>query len=154
MFIKSTRRDFLSNTAMALAASTLPIDLYAERETDSSLPPRQANFDDDWKFSKGDVQGAHLNHFSDENWTKVILPHDWSIEGPFNKDTVGGETCAYLPTGIGWYRKQFTLPPSMSGQKTSIRFDGVYQRSEVWINGQYLRAISTVILWERVPTGM
>ena len=138
MFIKSTRRAFLSNTAMAMAASKLPVDLYPERATDNSLPPRQTNFDDDWKFSKGDVQGAHLTHFSDENWSTVILPHDWSIEGPFNKDTVGGETCAYLPTGIGWYRKQFTSPPTAARQKTFIQFDGVYQRSEVWINGHSL----------------
>ncbi|WP_260741575.1 sugar-binding domain-containing protein [Tunturiibacter lichenicola] len=138
MFIKSTRRDFLSNTALAMAASTLPVDLYAERATDSSLPPRQTNFDDDWRFSKGDVQGAQLTDLSDEKWSKVILPHDWSIEGPFDKDTVGGETCAYLPTGIGWYRKHFTLPPPAAGQKTFIQFDGVYQCSEVWINGHSL----------------
>ena len=138
MFIKSTRRAFLSNTAMAMAASKLPVDLYPERATDNSLPPRQTNFDDDWKFSKGDVQGAHLTYFSDENWSTVILPHDWSIEGPFNKDTVGGETCAYLPTGIGWYRKQFTSPPTAARQKTFIQFDGVYQRSEVWINAHSL----------------
>jgi beta-galactosidase len=138
MFIKSTRRDFLSNTAMALAASKLPVDLYSDRATDGSLPPRQMNFDDDWKFSKGDLQGAHLYRFSDETWSKITLPHDWSIEGPFDKDAVGGETSAYLPTGIGWYRKEFTLLPTASGRKTFIWFDGVYQRSGVWINGHSL----------------
>jgi beta-galactosidase len=138
MFFKSTRRDFLGNTAMAMAASKLPVELYPERARDGAPPPRQVNFDDDWRFSKGDIEGAHLTNFSDKNWSKVLLPHDWSIEGPFNKDTVGGETCAYLPTGIGWYRKQFTLPPTAAGQKTFIQFDGVYQCSEGWINGHSL----------------
>ena len=138
MLIKSTRRDFLGNTAMAMAASKLPVKLLAERATDRSLPPRQTNFDDDWKFSKGDIQDAHLPGLRDENWSQVNLPHDWSIEGPFDKSTVGGETCAYLPTGIGCYRKHFTLPAAAAKQKTYIQFDGIYQCSEVWINGRSL----------------
>ena len=44
----------------------------------------------------------------------------------------------YLPTGIGWYRKRFSIPESYRDRKVSIEFDGVYQLSEVWINGQYL----------------
>src|SRR5208283_4622079 len=39
---------------------------------------------------------------------------------------------------IGWYRKHFNIPESYSGRKVFIQFDGVYQLSEVWINGQYL----------------
>ena len=30
------------------------------------------------------------------------------------------------------------MPASYQGRKVSIEFDGVYQNSEVWINGQYL----------------
>ena len=44
----------------------------------------------------------------------------------------------YLPTGIGWYRKHFSIPDSYRDRKVAIEFDGVYQHSEVWINGQYL----------------
>ena len=43
-----------------------------------------------------------------------------------------------MPTGIGWYRKRFRLPASYKDRKVVIEFDGVYQNSEVWINGQYL----------------
>jgi len=138
MSIGYTRRDFLSNTAMAVVASKLPVNLYSESAKESTLPLRQTAFDDDWKFLKGDVQDAHLPDFDDEKWSKISLPHDWSIEGPFSKDAPGGETCAYLPMGIGWYRKQFTMPAITVGQKIFIRFDGVYQRSEVWVNGHSL----------------
>jgi hypothetical protein len=72
MFVKSTRRDLLNSAAMAVAASKLPVDLHPELERVSSLPFRQTNFDDDWKFSKGDIQGAHLSHFSDENWSQGL----------------------------------------------------------------------------------
>jgi beta-galactosidase len=43
-----------------------------------------------------------------------------------------------LPTGIGWYRKHFHLPASYKDKLVTIEFDGVYQNSEVWINGEYL----------------
>jgi len=45
---------------------------------------------------------------------------------------------ANLPTGIGWYRKHFNLPESFKDSKVAVEFDGVYENSEVWINGQYL----------------
>ncbi|HEV2619538.1 MAG TPA: glycoside hydrolase family 2 TIM barrel-domain containing protein, partial [Acidobacteriaceae bacterium] len=123
---------------MAVAASTLPIDLHAGTAANNTLPPRQINFDDDWLFSKGDMEGAQRSGFRDDKWSKVTLPHDWSIEGPFSEDAPGGGTCAYLPTGIGWYRKRFTLPPASAKRKISVQFDGIYQCSEVWINGHYL----------------
>ncbi len=135
---RSTRRNFLINTATAIVATTLPVGLYSENVPEGTNLLRQIDFDDNWKFLKGDVQGAHLSSFDDERWNKIHLPHDWSIEGPFNEDAPGGGTCAYLPMGIGWYRKGFLLSPTTTGQKTSIQFDGIYQCSEVWINGHSL----------------
>ncbi|GAI57990.1 unnamed protein product, partial [marine sediment metagenome] len=40
--------------------------------------------------------------------------------------------------GLGWYRKTFTLPSSMSDKKISIEFDGVYMDSYIYLNGQLL----------------
>src|SRR5207248_2781491 len=40
--------------------------------------------------------------------------------------------------GIGWYRKQFTLPKKFSGERVFIEFDGVMQNSKIWINGVLL----------------
>ena len=64
------------------------------------------------------------------------LPHDWSIEGPYSQKNAAGT--AFLPAGIAWYRKTFQLPASLAGRKVSIRFDGVYRDSIVWINGELL----------------
>src|ERR1022692_1846369 len=44
----------------------------------------------------------------------------------------------YLPTGLGWYRKKFRVPAEDRDRVAVLEFDGVYQNSEVWINGQYL----------------
>ena len=76
--------------------------------------------------------------FADAGWRDVDLPHDWSIEGPVEENAPSGGSGAYLPTGIGWYRKSFACPSSDRGRVVVLEFDGVYQNSEVWINGQYL----------------
>ena len=73
---------------------------------------------------------------ADKDWRSVDLPHDWSIEGPYSQKNASGT--GFLPGGIAWYRKTFTLPASQRGRKISVRFDGVYRDSDVWINGQHL----------------
>jgi len=65
----------------------------------------------------------------------VDLPHDWSIEGPFSEKEPAQ---ASLPAGIGWYRRRFRLPESYRDRVVVIEFGGIYENSEVWINGQYL----------------
>ncbi len=94
------------------------------------------NFNFDWKFYKGDVKEGYALNINESGWRSLDLPHDWSIEGPFSKDNFS--CTAYLPGGIGWYRKTFTVPVSQKEKKTFICFDGIYNNSEVWINGHYL----------------
>ncbi len=96
------------------------------------------NFGKNWKFILGDIPGSNKADFDDSNWRILDVPHDWSIEGDFSSDhpaTAGGGA---LPGGIGWYRKTFTLPESLKGKLVFIDFDGIYQNSKVWINGNYL----------------
>lgn len=94
------------------------------------------DFNDGWRFLKGNVKGAEQVAFDDTAWRKLDLPHDWSIEGPYS---ASNPSCnGYLPGGIGWYRKTFALPPSARSRRVSIVFDGVYRDSDVWINGHHL----------------
>jgi hypothetical protein len=94
------------------------------------------NFDNGWRFYRGDAAGADQPAFSDRAWRPLNLPHDWSIEGPYSAANASGT--GYLPGGIGWYRKTFQLPASARGRKIYIDFDGVYRDSDVWINGHLL----------------
>jgi beta-galactosidase len=131
-----TRRDFLSGAAKAGVVSALNIDMTAQQAAETNYPPRRSSFDSDWKFFLGDPEGAQSPDFNDNDWRLLDLPHDWSIEGTFSQGAPAAGTGAYLPTGIGWYRKQFLLPAGTSGKRVTLQFDGVYQRSEVWINGK------------------
>ncbi|MES2276392.1 MAG: sugar-binding domain-containing protein [Bacteroidota bacterium] len=104
------------------------------------IPASRYHFlmDHNWKFTLGDKELAKNTDFNDNDWRSVDLPHDWSIEGEFDKDAPTGGGGGYLPTGIGWYRKTFKMPVSAKDKQVSIQFDGIYQNSEVWINGHYL----------------
>ena len=94
--------------------------------------------DYNWKFIQNDIKGAEKIDFDDTQWRELNLPHDWSIEGEFNKNAVTGGSGGFLPTGIGWYRKHFNIPDIRENQQFTIEFDGVYMNSDVWINGHHL----------------
>jgi Beta-galactosidase/beta-glucuronidase len=96
------------------------------------------NFDKNWKFNFGDVTEGQAPGFDDSQWRILDLPHDWSIEGKFDKNNPAGTGGGALPGGIGWYRKTFTLPASEQEKHIFIDFDGIYRNSEAWINGHYL----------------
>jgi beta-galactosidase len=127
-----TRRALLGGAAGLAAAAAIG-------ESAETTPARvRDSFDFGWKFFKGDAPGAEEPGFADAAWRALDLPHDWSIEGPFTQDAPASGSGGYAPTGIGWYRKRFRLPAGYAGRRVSIEFDGVYQNSEVWINGRYL----------------
>jgi beta-galactosidase len=52
--------------------------------------------------------------------------------------SVSGNDGGYYPTGLGWYRKAFTVPAAWKGKQVGIYFEGVYMDSEVFINGESL----------------
>jgi beta-galactosidase len=112
------------------------LNLYAQNVKETSRIV--LNFDIDWRFLKGDAAGAENSSFDDSQWRNLNVPHDWSIEGPYDKTNPTSRGGGYLPAGIGWYRKKFTASEAGSKQKVFIEFDGVMANSDVWINGFHL----------------
>ncbi len=92
-------------------------------------------FDEGWRFLEGDSNGAAAVAFDDSKWRQLSVPHDWSIEGPFSADNPTGAGGAFLPAGVGWYRKHFSLPSTFANRRILIEFDGVMTGSDIWING-------------------
>ncbi|MDR2045296.1 MAG: glycoside hydrolase family 2 protein [Clostridium sp.] len=87
----------------------------------------------DWKFWRGDADGAFCPGYDDTAWLDVVVPHDWSVKEPFSREHSSGT--GYLPGGVGWYRTYFSLEDCEIG---SLNFEGVYKNAQVWINGNYL----------------
>lgn len=95
---------------------------------------KQLNFNQDW-FFKLDSTQSYLNDSLFSKWRRLDLPHDWSIEMNFDNHSPASSGGGYLSGGIGWYKKEFTLPDKDKGQLVFVEFEGVYEQSEVWING-------------------
>ena len=91
---------------------------------------------------------AQKRQLFDDNWTfihngKVInvnLPHDWDIfEGPNSGKGATGTGGGWFEAGKGEYRKQFTIHNSrftIGNSLVKLHFEGVYQKAEVFVNGQ------------------
>ena len=131
-----------SALALLLTASVLA-HTPTHARADTKLPaPRikrvTSSFDADWRFFKGDAKGAELPEFNDSGWRRLDVPHDWSIEGPFDAKNPTGKDGGYLPAGVGWYRKHFDVPAAHAGRRIFVEFDGVMANSDVWVNGKHL----------------
>ena len=90
----------------------------------------------DWKFILSDVEGGQMQSIDESKWDNINLPHDWSVKGQLSP-TLASAT-GYLPGGVGWYRKTIHIPEEMQGEKIYLYFEGVYNRSEVFVNGHSL----------------
>ena len=123
---------------LSLICCCAVVTLCRSQQPGAPLPGRTINMDANWKFSLTDTVGADKAGFSDSQWRTLDLPHDWSIEGDFDSAAHTGGGGGYLPTGVGWYRKHFILPKEAAGKIQWIEFEGVYQNSDVWINGHHL----------------
>lgn len=104
------------------------------------------SFDQGWFLNLGEVIDGQKPGIDDAGWRALDVPHDFSIEGPagtnsatmdgpFDRESPGGNSAGALNGGIGWYRKTFSLPESARGKRVFVLFDGVYMDSEVWLNG-------------------
>lgn len=105
--------------------------LFAQHKT-------RVSFNTGWKFRLDSVHSYSHASVDDASWRVLNLPHDWSIEGRFDKNAAAGTGGGALPGGIGWYRKTFSIPASQKEKSVFIEFDGVYRNSEVFINGHSL----------------
>ncbi|WP_066675309.1 glycoside hydrolase family 2 TIM barrel-domain containing protein [Clostridium septicum] len=140
------KKGYACLAAIAFAFTLMPTMVNAEAKQTSDPETvyvgfikdgeRSTIFNNNWRFFKGDQEGAEGKDFNDSSWRNLNLPHDWSIEGEF---TVEGEAeSGFLLGGTGWYRKHFVVPEKYHGKDFTLNFDGVYMNAEVYVNGKKL----------------
>ncbi len=95
------------------------------------------DFNKNWKFAFSEDSASYLKGFDDSDWEKVDLPHDFSIEQGFSDVGTEAES-GNIPGGTGWYRKWFNLYDYYTGDRIFLNFDGAYQHTYVYVNGQYV----------------
>src|SRR5260221_6842954 len=98
-----------------------------------TLNERRQGFNEGWRFYRGEAEGAERPTFDDSKWPALRLPHDWAIEGSFDRK-INPHTGALPAFGTGWYRKSFSLPAGAKGSYFAIEFDGAMSNSQIWLN--------------------
>ncbi|TWT97672.1 Beta-galactosidase [Botrimarina colliarenosi] len=99
--------------------------------------------DADWRFHHGDAPGAEAVDFDDTSWREVDLPHDAGIAKEPAADAPSGGAGGYHDSGVVWYRRTLRLEASKTrphppGAVLRLEFDGAYQDTQVWLNGEPL----------------
>lgn len=129
----------------------LAITLLAAFVAMTATAQRQEVLLTSWRFSHDDAVENASEQFNDRRWQSVTVPHDWAIDGPFNKEidkqTVrieqNGEQQASEKTGrsgslpwigVGWYRTRFIV--GRGAERAILNFDGAMSEPEVYVNGQ------------------
>ena len=103
----------------------IPLMLVFAAVTASAQTTRQL-FDFGWQFTHN---GTTVN---------VDLPHDWDIfEGPNSGKGATGTGGGWFEAGKGEYQKKFRVESIVLRDKlVKLHFEGVYQKAEVYVNGQ------------------
>ena len=109
-----------------------------------------------WKFTR-EADTAALNPgFDDSTWESVVVPHDWAIAGPFDKEhdidrkvvegqadvergvrEISGRTGGLPHVGEGWYRRWIDVPATDGAHCYRLECDGIMSHSTVYCNGEY-----------------
>ena len=83
-------------------------------------------FTEGWSFLKGSFSSPQ-SALAASGWTPVSIPHTWNKvdmqEGP---DYYRGD---------GWYRKALVVDSAMLGRRLFLRFEGVGQVADLYVNG-------------------
>lgn len=107
---------------LAFTILSLSIASFAHAQTSFGQSEKINN---NWEFS---LDGT--------TWSDINLPHDWSIKLPLSPSNAS--SMGYLPGGTGFYKKIIHIPLAQKDKKVYVYFEGIYNRSEVYLNGNLL----------------
>ena len=93
------------------------------------MPRREIKLMENWKFA--------LEKPGELCFETVDLPHDWAISAPVRKNMEQGRSAGLLrPLGCGLVLKSSGAGGEKAGYRYYLDFDGIYEDSTVWVNGQ------------------
>ena len=122
----------LSACTLALCAA-LSHQLQAQRS--------ELRLEKGWRFTRQDQASFSTPDYNDSKWSRVTVPHDWAIYGPFSfendkqhlaiaqdgqKEAMehAGRTGGLPFVGVGWYRRSLDIPQDLGDRRVFLRFDG------------------------------
>jgi beta-galactosidase len=104
-------------------SSFLFISLSISAQTKSSR--QYISFNNGWQFRKAPAKNS-----DDTSWKQVTIPHTWNaVDMQTGKDFYAGDA---------FYRKQFFPDKKLEGKRIFIRFDGVGQVADLYVNDKFI----------------
>lgn len=90
------------------------------------------SLDGEWVFaiddgSAGEQEGWSSRQFDDSGWSPVEVPHTWGVMPEYSDYE-----------GVAWYRRAFYVPEMVRDAHVRLRFDAVFYKADVWLNGEYI----------------
>ena len=126
---KLNRRTFIKASGAGVAGLTLlPNELFAQSQASQR---RILPLNHNWLFSDKVVPGGHARSFDDRRFLRVTIPHTNKMLPWHGFDDKDYEF-------VSLYRRHFTMPADLQGQRVFIDFGAVMTASKVWLNDQLL----------------
>jgi hypothetical protein len=100
---------------------------YCQSINNSGINRERININREWKFKLGDYNGAETELYNDQDWSRINLPHNFSI--PYFRSNE-------WYTGYGWYRKYFDVPVDWKNKRIFVEFEGAFRDAQIYVNGQ------------------
>ena len=123
----------------AIVASLLPAAAQPHGETSvAGFFPLEGSgrtvydFNQGWRFHRGDAEGAEAVGFDDSAWEVVCTPHTVEL---VPAEASGGRNYQ----GRAWYRKHFTMPAQTDGRDVTLHFEAVMGKQQFFINGKLVK---------------
>lgn len=113
------RQKLIALAVAALVVSALGAQAHARTKI---------SINDGWQFFPGDLADAATASIGSE-WQRINIPHTW------NADDILDDEPGYR-RGIGWYRRELSIPQTLNGNRIYLYFEGVGQTAEVFVNGR------------------
>ncbi|MCA1689781.1 MAG: beta galactosidase jelly roll domain-containing protein, partial [Actinobacteria bacterium] len=132
-------RRTLAAVALALACTPAAVAAAAAAEAPGQTPVEHALYsagptgryllDGPWLYRPD--QGAGLSQgfqgqTTTDGWQVVSVPNAWNATDLSRASFQGS---------VGWYRKDFRLPPAAAAVSWLVRFESVNYRATIWLNG-------------------
>jgi len=127
--------------AALLAVAALPIASAQAADSPAAAVPSAKTLYTDGPSGRFLVDGTWLRRLDPNNvgvgegWQKQTSSADWTPTAVPNAWNAGDDSMTSYLGSVGWYRKEFRLPPGATDRSWVVRFEEVNYSATVWLNG-------------------
>lgn len=89
-------------------------------------------FNNGWKFHKGDIPQGESPALDDTSWEVVSVPHSAEL---VPAEASGGKNYQ----GIVWYRKSFVVPADLKDKDLYLHFEAIMGKQKYYVNGKLVK---------------